>query len=188
MSANLGTQESYPAATSGAGIPSWISLSGTGIANANPESSAPNGVTAGGNNTYAETLSLSSAGGHASSVEVTAQLVDNLNANQSVSPQTPEANSYNAYPTSSSGTQESYPTPRATIGEVATVGSVTNSGSGSFSATVTAENEGQAVVEFAYPAFGNSVGSIGSGPVSGSNTLNWPKNMIYAQLLVNVVA
>ena len=182
----MSVQESYPTQTTGLGIPAFIELSGTGIVNANPET--PSGALVGGNNTYEVTLSLSSAGGHSSTVSVTAALYDLGATEQTSSPQTAYANSYNAYPTSSSGTQESYPTPRATIGEVATVGSVTNSGSGSFSATVTAENEGQAVVEFAYPAFGNSVGSIGSGPVSGSNTLNWPKNMIYAQLLVNVVA
>ena len=182
----MSTQESYPTATSGLGIPAFIELSGSGVSNANPET--PSGALVGGNNTYEVTLSLSSAGGHASNVSVTAALYD-LGANeQTSSPQTAYANSYNAEPTSYSGTIESYPAPKAQVGEVATVGSVTNSDSGSFSATVTAENEGQAVVEFAYPAFGNSVGSIGSGPVSGSNTLNWPKNMIYAQLLVNVVA
>ena len=181
----MSTQESYPTATSGLGIPAFIELSGSGVSNANPET--PSGALVGGNNTYEVTLSLSSAGGHSSTVSVTAELFD-LAGTEQLSPQTAFANSYNAQPTSSSGTQESYPVPKATVGQVATVGSVTNAGSGTFSATVTAENEGQAVVEFAYPAFGNSVGSIGSGPVSGSNTLNWPKNMIYAQLLVNVVA
>jgi len=191
MAANLGTQESYPTATTGGGIPAWISLSGTGIANANPETSAANGVTAGGNNTYKVTLSLTAAGGNASSVAVTAQLVDNLNVNQTSSPGTPEANSYNANPVLASGTQESYPAPNATVGEVATVGAVTNNSNGTFSATVTAQNKGQAVVEFEYPFGANTAGTIAGGHSDGvynTSGFVWPKNQVYAQLLVTVVA
>ena len=179
-------QESYPTQTTGLGIPAFVTLTGTGVSNANPET--PSGSLAGGNNTYQVTLSLSSAGGHSSTVSVTAHLKDLGGNAMASSPKTPQANSYNAQPTTSSGTQESYPVPNATVGQVATVGSVTNNGDGTFSATITAQHEGQAVVEFAYPAFGNGEGTISSGPVNGTNQLTWPNDMVYSQILVNVVA
>ena len=181
----MSVQESYPSATSGVGIPAFVELSGSGVSNANPET--PSGSLVGGNNTYKVTLSLSSAGGHSSTVSVTGTLFDLAGSAQGSSPKTFTAVSYNAEPTSSSGTQESYPVPNATVGQVATVGSVTNAGNGTCSFTTTAQHEGQAVVELQYPAFGNGeTNYFGAG--SGSPSLPLQNDNIYSQILVQVVA
>ena len=105
----------------------------------------------------------------------------------SASPRTFTAASYNAKPTSAAGTQESYPAPNTTFGEIATVGSVTNNGNGTGSVVVTAQQAGQAIVEIQYPTFGNSeTNYVGAG--SGSPSLALQNDNIYAQLLVNVSA
>jgi len=184
----MSVNESYPTPTVGTGVASVLALSGTGITNASPQTQPGGAIAGGGLNTYQVTLSLSSAGGHSTSVSVTGQITDSAGTNQTSSTGTFEANSYNAYPTSAAGTQESYPTPKTTYGEVATVGSVTNASNGTCSFLVTSVQEGQAVVELSYPAFTNKAGTIQAGNVSSSPTLTWPINLIYSQLLVNVVA
>lgn len=180
--------ESYPTPTNGVAVASVLTLSGTGITNASPQTVPAGSISGGGRNTYQVTLSLTSAGGHSTSVAVTGQIKDSAGTNQTSSTGTFQANSYNAYPTTSSGVQESYPVPNATVGQVATVGAVTNNADGTCSFTVTAQHEGQAVVELAYPAFTNGAGTIQAGNVASSPTFTWPKNLIYAQLLTNVVA
>ncbi len=181
-------QESYPSATSGVAVASVLELSGTGVSNASPQTQPAGAVRGGGLNTFAVTLSLSSAGGHSTTVTVTGQITDSAGTNQTSSTGTFQANSYNAYPTTSAGTQESYPAPVTTVGQVATVGAVTNNADGTCSFVVTAQHEGQAVVELEYPAFTNKAGTIQAGNVASSPTLTWPINHIYSQLLVSVVA
>jgi len=204
MSANLGTNESYPAATTGGGVPTWLACQGAGISNANPQTAAPNGVTYGGNNTYQLTLSLSAQGGHTKVCTVTVIGRDNLTATPALTASLLQVDSYNSNPTTMAGTQESYPAPVSTVGAVVAISSVGGAGgTTSASFVVTANSEGQSQVDFSYPAFGNAAGTIGSGPAdgtyndtqasrrsvsAGSNLLQWPLNEVYGTLLVNVVA
>jgi hypothetical protein len=183
-------QESYPTATVGTSVASVLALSGTGITNASPQTQPGGAIAGGGLTTYTVTLSLSSAGGKSNTVSVTGQINDSAGTNQTASTGTFQANSFNAYPTANGphDVQESYPVPVTTVGQIATVGAVTNNNNGTCSFTVTSVAKGQAVVELEYPAFTNKAGTISSGNVSSATTFTWPLNMIYAQLLVNVIA
>jgi hypothetical protein len=173
------TQESYPTPTNGVGKALFVKLSGTKVSNANPETSS--GALVGGNNTYKVTLSVANSNattGVYGTVAVTASLYDLAGTFQSIAGSV-TAISYNFLPTASNGTQESYPVPNATVGAVASVGSVTYSGSVA-SAVITPLNPGQAVCEFEYPFAGNSEGLIGG-------SLPLQNDMVYAQILVTVV-
>jgi hypothetical protein len=172
------TQESYPLPTTGKGKPLFIKLTGIGVSNANPET--PSGTLVGGNNTYKVTLSVANSisAGASATVAITASLYDLAGTFQSVSGSV-TALSYNALPTSFSGTIESYPAPKAQVGAVASVGAVTYSASAGV-ATITPLNPGQAVVEFDYPFGGNGEGLIGG-------SLPQQNDAVYSQVLVTVV-
>lgn len=175
----MSTQESYPTPTTGLGKALFVELSGKQVTNANPES--PSGALVGGNNTYKVTLSVANSNattGVYGSVAITASLYDLAGSFQSISGSV-TAVSFNFLPTASSGTQESYPVPNATVGAVASVGSVTYSGSVA-SAVISPLNPGQAVVEFEYPFAGNGEGLIGG-------SLPLQNDMVYAQILVQVI-
>jgi hypothetical protein len=192
------TTESYPTPTSGLGIGTWLALTGNQVSNANPQSSAPNSITYGGNNTYKLTLSLANS----PTVSITVNLYDNAQASQSLTKSLLQVDCYNANPTTAAGTQESYPAPVSTVGSVITVSSVGGAG-GTTSATftLTANAKGNAHVDVSYPFGGNTIGTVSAGPadgtynrgqagrptvVTGSNLLQWPINEIYATLLVLV--
>ena len=172
------TQESYPSPTTGIGKALFIKLTGHNVSNANPEQSS--GALVGGNNTYKVTLSVANSvsAGVSATVAVTASLYDLAGTSQAIVGSA-TAISYNFLPTSSSGTQESYPAPNATVGAVASVGSVSYSNSAAV-ATITPLNPGQAVIEFEYPFAGNGEGLIGG-------SLPLQNDMVYAQILVQVV-
>lgn len=172
------TFPSYPAATNGKGKALFMTLSGVGVTNANPET--PSGTLVGGNNTYKVTLSVShsASAGVSATVAVTANLYDLAGSFQSIAGSV-TAISYNFLPTAFSGTQESYPAPNASVGAVATVGVVSYSASAA-TATITPLNPGQAVVEFEYPFAGNGEGLTGG-------SLQQQNDMVYAQILVQVV-
>ena len=173
------TQESYPTPTNGVGKALFIKLSGKKVTNANPET--PSGTLVGGNNTYQVTLSVANSNattGVYGTVAVTATLYDLAGSFQSIAGSV-TAISYNFLPTSSSGTQESYPAPIATVGAVASVGAVSITASAGV-ATITPLNPGQAVVEFEYPFAGNSEGLTGG-------ALQQQNDAVYSQVLVTVI-
>jgi hypothetical protein len=180
-------QESYPTPTTGTGKPLFMKLSGTNVTNANPETAS--GALVGGNNTYKVTLSIANSVKAAASatVSVTVNLYDLAGTSQAIVGSV-TAVSYNAAPTTYSGTQESYPTPNATVGDVATVGTVSYSASAG-SATITPVNAGQAVVEFEYPfgvgAYNTSL--VETGPLPGGALGYQQNDMLYSQILVQVV-
>ena len=174
------TQESYPTPTTGTGKALFMKLAGTHVSNANPETAS--GALVGGNNTYKVTLSVANSvsAGVSATVAVTASLYDLAGTFQSIVGSV-TAISYNFLPTSSSGTQESYPAPNATVGAVASVGTVTyTSPASAGTATITPLNPGQAVVEFEYPFAGNGEGLTGG-------SLLQQNDMVYSQILVTVV-
>ena len=175
-------QESYPTQTSGVGAALFMKLSGKQVSNANPQTGS--GALVGGNNTYKVTLSVAnsnSATGVYGTVSVTATLYDLAGTSQ-VIVGSAVAVSYNAKPTTYSGTIESYPIPNATVGAVASVGSVSISNSAAV-ATITPLNPGQAVVEFEYPFAGN----LEVNPTPGGSLGYQVNDMVYAQVLVTVV-
>lgn len=171
-------QESYPLPTNGIGKPLFIKLTGIGVSNANPET--PSGTLVGGNNTYKVTLSVANSisAGASATVAITASLYDLAGTFQSVTGSV-SAISYNALPTASSGTNQSYPAPKATVGAVASVGAVSFSASAGV-ATITPLNPGQAVVEFEYPFAGEASPFI-------SSSLTQRNDKIFSQVLVQVV-
>jgi len=176
------TQESYPTQTSGIGAALFMKLSGKKVTNANPQTGS--GSLVGGNNTYKVTLSVAnsnSATGVYGSVAVTATLYD-LAGTQQVIVGSTVAVSYNAQPTTYSGTIESYPAPVAQVGAVASVGSVSISMSVA-TATITPLNPGQAVVEFEYPF----AGAIEANPTPGGALGYQQNDMVYSQVLLTVV-
>jgi len=175
------TQESYPSATSGIGAALFMKLSGKAVTNANPETSS--GSLVGGNNTYKVSLSVAnsnSATGLYGSVSVTATLYDLAGTSQVIIGSA-VAVSYNAAPTTYSGTIESYPAPNATVGAVASVGAVTILHSAAV-AVITPLNPGQAVVEFEYPFAGNTEVN----PTLGGALGYQQSDMVYSQILVTV--
>jgi len=171
-------QESYPLPTNGIGKPLFIKLTGIGVTNANPET--PSGTLVGGNNTYKVTLSVANSisAGASATVAITASLYDLAGTFQSVTGSV-SALSYNALPTASSGTNQSYPAPKATVGDVAHVGAVSFVGSAGV-ATITPDNPGQAVIEFEYPFGGEASPFINSSLIQRNDK-------VYSQVLVTVV-
>jgi hypothetical protein len=192
------TTESYPTPTSGLGIGTWLALTGNGVSNANPQTSAPNSITYGGNNTYKLTLSLANS----PTVSITVNLYDNAQSSQSLTDSLIQVDCYNANPTTAAGVQESYPVPVSTVGAVVTVSQVGGSaGTNAATLLLTANAKGNAHVDVSYPFGGNTIGTTGSGPAdatynrgqagrptvsTGSNLFRWPINEIYATLLVLV--
>jgi hypothetical protein len=121
-------------------------------------------------------LSVSAAGGYASSLAVTAALVD-VGNNAYTPVNTIVAKSYN---NPSAGSPAWY-NPSNFAGYSADVASVSESGvsSGNEVFTITALNPGQAIVECQFPTFDNTNGDY-------SQTGN-PKDMIYVQVVVTVI-
>jgi hypothetical protein len=188
----MNTFESYPPATGDpanlgfAAAPASIVLSGSGVSKFAP--SGEQGTQ--GGNVYTVTLSSPAVGSPNNPTTVTLDFALYNGEFPSValhsSPKTFTAVSLNAESTTALGTQESYPAPKATVGEIATVGSVTNNADGTGSVVVSAQNQGQAVIEIQYPAFGNGDQNyVGAG--SGSPSLPMQNNSVAAQLIVNVV-
>lgn len=172
-------QESYPTPTTGIGKALFVKLTGRQVSSANPETAS--GTLVGGNNVYKVTLSVANSNavtGVYGTVAVTASLYDLAGSFQSIAGSV-TAISYNFLPTASSGTQESYPVPNATVGAVASVGAVSITASAGV-ATITPLNAGQAVIEFEYPFAGNGEGLTGG-------SLLQQNDMVYAQVLVTVV-
>jgi hypothetical protein len=125
---------------------------------------------------YSLTLSVSAAGGYASSLAVTAALKDV--SNSAYTPVgTIVAKSYN---NPSAGSPAWY-NPSNFAGYSADVASVSESGVSSSNEvfTITALNPGQAIVECQFPTFDNTNGDY-------SQTGN-PKDMIYVQVVVTVI-
>ena len=135
---------------------------------------------------YSLTLSVSAAGGYASSLAVTAALVD-VGNNAYTPVGTIVAKSYN---NPSAGSPAWY-NPSNFAGYSADVASVSESGVSSSNEvfTITALNPGQAIVECAFPTFDNTLGNQEpQSPPSPPNpeTLN-PLMAIYAQVVVTVL-
>jgi hypothetical protein len=173
------TAESYPLATNGIGKALFIKLAGTQVSHASPQTSS--GALVGGNNTYKVTLSVANSNattGVYGTVAVTASLYDLAGTFQSIAGSL-TALSYNASNPAASGTQESYPAPANSTGLIATVGSVTYSGSAAV-ATITPANPGTAIIEFEYPFGGNS-----ENPTTSSFVQE--QDFIYAQVIVTVL-
>jgi hypothetical protein len=174
-----------PAPTTGLSTPVYITLAGTGLT-VTPTSA----VTTPNSGPYNVTLSVSAAGGKASSVVVTPTLVDVSNASQSATvanwtyrsyndPQITEASIY----TGSLNGANIAPKPTSTA-KIASVGA-----SGASTVTVTALNPGQAIVEINYPSFGNSGGTTSQGNLGGPSAgTAVPTNAIGTQLIVTVNA
>jgi hypothetical protein len=182
------TQESYPTPTTGLNLPLFMKLSGTNVVNANPETAS--GTLVGGNNTYKVSLSLANSvkAGASATVVVTVNLFDLAGTAQGIKGSV-TAVSYNANPTSAgSGTQESYPAPLTTYGEIATVGTVSYSASAG-TATITPVQVGQAVVEFEYPFALNANNTAATEPSPNpGGALGFQQNdMVYSQILVQVL-
>lgn len=158
-------QESYPTPTTGQNTPVSIVLTGTGVTQT-PTLSGNVGYA-----TYAVTLSVSGAGGHSSSVAVTAQAYDIAGTSQSTTGSY-NIQSFNAKPSAANTNDvvETYPAPPTQFAYIATVGSATAN-----PATVTAQKPGQAVVYFQYPAF-NLAG-----------TTNYLNGSVHAKLIVTVL-
>lgn len=135
---------------------------------------------------YAVTLSVSAAGGYASSLAVTARLADVQN-NTYTPVNTIVAKSYN---NPSKGSPAWY-RPSNFAGYSADVASVSEASvsAGNEVFTITALNPGQAIVECAFPTFDNTLGNQEpQSPPSPPNpeTLN-PLMAIYAQVIVTVI-
>lgn len=181
-----------PTPTNGLGVAAYVTLSGSSgssvITNSSGGSNKSNGNNGQGIGPgtaasgsfpvaqYALTLSVSAAGGYASSLAVTAALKDV--SNSAYTPVgTIEAKSYN---NPSAGSPAWY-RPSNFAGYSADVASVTDSSAsaGSEVFTITALNPGQAIVECQFPTFDNANGD-------DANTDN-PKDMIYVQVVVTVI-
>lgn len=178
--------------TDGLGVAAYVTLSGSSGSSVITNSSGGSNKSQGSNGQgigpgtaasgsfpvaqYALTLSVSAAGGYASSLAVTATLEDV--ANNSYTPVgSIEAKSYN----NPSAGSPSWYRPSNFAGYSADVASVTDTSAsaGNEVFTITALNPGQAIVECQFPTFDNTNGD-------DSNTDN-PKDMIYVQVVVTVI-
>lgn len=201
--------------TDGLGVAAYVQLSGSSgssvITNPSGGSTAHGGsvqgtngqgigATAGGsgsattapgfpNGQYALTLSVSAAGGFASSLAVTARLADVLNNTY-----TPVGNivtvSYNNPSTDGDGDTPAWYNPSNFAGYSADIASVSEAtvSAGNEVFTITALHPGQAIIECQFPTFDNTLGNGASGAVDGGSPMQQnPVNMIYAQVVVTVI-
>lgn len=174
--------------TDGLGVAAYVHLSGSSgssvIGPVGTEMSGQgNGATPSGTRPvaqYALTLSVSAAGGFASSLAALASLVDAQN--NTYVPSDLDQFTAISYNNPSAGSPTWY-RPSAFSGYDADVASVSASGiSGSTSSiTITALNPGQAVVEVAFATFDNTLGNTAQPPA------DQPVMKIYVQVLVNVI-
>jgi hypothetical protein len=166
--------------TDGLGSACLIQASGTGLTAFKAVGSAGN-LPADPIN-YSVTLSVSAAGGNASSVVVTPSLVDIHN------------NAYSA--TAASWVYRSYNNPQITesafsslsprISYTAKVASV--GASGASTVTITALAPGQAIVEILYPTFDNTEGTVNQGNLGGASAgTTVPKDSIARRITVTVL-
>ena len=174
--------------TDGLGVAANIQLSGSSGSSVieAPSTAFPgqgNGASPSGTKPVAQyglTLSVSAAGGYASSLAVTADLVDAQN-----NPYIPSdldqfvAVSYN----NPSAGSPSWYRPSAQSGYSADVASASAAGiSGSTSSvTISALHPGQAIVEVAFATFDNTLGNTAQPPA------DLPANKIYVLVIVNVI-
>ena len=153
----------------------YVQLSGTGITQVHGTASGshPNPGP------YQVTLSLSGT----STVTVTPSLVDVASTTYSATTANWVFQSYN-YPNITENTFSSLSPSISYTAKIANVGA-----SGAATCLVTGVAKGQAIVEFSYPTFDNTEGTL-TGTVSGGSTnssnLTVPKDRIYAQLIVTV--
>lgn len=178
--------------TDGLGVAAYVTLSGSSgssvihnssgganKANGNNGQGIGPGTAASGSfpvAQYSLTLSVSAAGGYASSLSVTAALKDVSN-----SAYTPVNNiQVKSYNNPSAGSPAWY-NPSNFAGYSADVASVTEPSvsAGNEVFTITALNPGQAIVECQFPTFDNTNGNY-------SQTGN-PHDMIYVQVVVTVI-
>jgi hypothetical protein len=163
--------------TDGLGSAVYVQLSGTNvIPYLTPSANHPNPAH------YSVTLSLSGAGGFASSVVITPSLVDVSDAAYAATAASWVYNSYNnpQVTEASFQTGPGNPTnldPKPT--QTAKLCSV--SASGASTVTVTGLSYGKAVIEVVYPTFDGSEGFITAGGTS------YPKDKIFALLDVKIV-
>jgi len=189
----MSIQESYPASTTGAGVPAYVELLGASIVSANPETASASNILPSGN-TYAVTLSRS-ASGYAASVVVSALALD-VNGSQVsilIAASGGAVIGYGSTVTDTVGTDENYPAPTQPPSAKVSIGTYSVVASGGCSqgqckitcsgATLTAVTPGTEIVEFQLPAFNNAEGVQGSGP-----SLPMQNDCIYADLIVTVVA
>jgi hypothetical protein len=179
--------------TDGLGVAAYIQLSGSSGSSVieAPGTAFPgqgNGASPSGTKPVAQyglTLSVSAAGGYASSLAVTADLVDaqnnpyipsDLDQFVAVSYNNPSAGSpswYRPSPGSSGGSL-------AYNADVASASAAGISGSTS-SVTITALHPGQAIVEVAFATFDNTLGNTAQPPA------DLPHDKIYVLVIVNVI-
>jgi hypothetical protein len=182
--------------TDGLGVAAYVHVagsSGSSVIESNGAAFAGqgNGASASGTHPVAQyglVLSVSAAGGFASSVAPTLSLVDaqnnpylpsDLDQFTAISYNNPSAGSpswYNPSPGSSGGTTGNT-TYNADIASVSVAGI---SGS-TASATITALHPGWAVIEFAFATFDNTLGNTAQPPA------DQPAMKIFAQVLVQVI-
>ena len=162
---------SFPAATSGVGKPTAVTLSGSGITKVVTSSGQP-GVT----NEYQLSLSLSASGGLAATCQLTAQAVDQAGSSQSntgivyASYSDPVFTGFNPAVPSATAV---YPAPTRSNGVVASV-----SGSG----LITAIGLGKATIEAQVPFGGDTDANVAT---SYGNVL---KQAVIGRVIVTVVA
>lgn len=161
--------------TDGLGSACVVQCSGTGVtALHTPTTSKPNPGP------YSVTLSLSAAGGFASSVVVTPTLVDVANTAYSATAASWVYQSYN----NPAITETTFSSLSPSISYTAKIASV--SASGSSTVTVTGLAKGQAIIEIDYPTYDNTEGTY-SVSLGGGTTLAVPKDRIFAQIIVTVI-
>jgi hypothetical protein len=186
--------------TDGLGVAAYVTLSGSNgssvITNSSGGSNKSNGNNGQGIGPgtaasgafpvaqYALTLSVSAAGGYASSLAVTAALKDVSN-----SAYTPVGNIVaKSYNNPSAGSPSWY-RPSNFAGYSADVASVAEASvsAGNEVFTITALNPGQAIVECAFPTFDNTLGNQASGQMNPSPEQLNPLMAIYVQVVVTVI-
>jgi len=162
--------------TDGLGVAAIVTLAGTGLAKVGSQVALSAGVTPGGHQ-YALTLSLSAAGGHAATCQLTTTIVDVLG--NTYSPvNSPTYKSYGD-PANEAGSPPSWYRPSnftdGTVSYDPNVASVSSSG------LITSRHVGQCIVEVQFPTFDNV-----QSPETDADTGD-PKDMIYSQIIVTVI-
>jgi hypothetical protein len=162
--------------TDGLGVAAYVHVSGSGVsANLTVGAGKPNP----GN--YKLTLSLTAAGGHAITCQLTAAMVDA--ADTAYSPVGSAVYvSYNDPAVDGDGDTAAWFNPSNFAGYDASVASVSSSG------LITALALGEAIIEVQFPTFDNTLGNSASGAVDGGSPMQQnPINMIYTQIVVSVI-
>jgi hypothetical protein len=167
-------------------VAAYVHVAGTNVTNLSggtlihPGSNGANGqgigATAGSgfpNAQYALTLSLSAAGGFASTCQLTTTTVD-VGNNAYTEVGSPTYHSYGD-PANKAGSPPSWYNPSNFAGYDPNVASVSSSG------LITARHVGSCIVEVAFPTFDNTLGT-------DAQAQDEPNMLIYAQVNVTVIA